>query len=700
MTSLGDSGAGTLRDTVAASAAQDSINFAVTGTINLTSGSIEINVDDLTITGPGATQLEITRSSGTFGIFNAGGFLIMSGVSITNGHADYGGAIRAYRGLSVSNCTFSGNTSDNAGGAIQSATSTAGLPSKLTNCTFTNNTAGAGTAANGYGGAISNGYQRPYQGTKLTVTNCTFSNNVAALSGGAIANDEYVMVLNACTFTSNRSNSDGGAIFNGRFDVGDLGPGGISMSSCTLTGNTAANGRGGAVCELSILNGSSAISGSTFSGNSAAAGGAVHNSCPLSSIETSTFASNTANATGGAINNVNWSVTGANFSNYSTNLTLTNNTFFNNQANSGGGVYNEGTGNNLQSRLTVSSCTFSTNAALNGGGIYNNGTNSGNAFVKVDNTILKTGGNGANLTNAGLGTSISSNGYNLSSDPGGGFLTAATDQINTDPKLGLLQANGGGTQTMALLAGSPAQDKGNASGTDERGITRPVDFAAIPNANGGNGADIGAVEMTSVPPFIVTNTADHNDGSCSLSDCTLREAINAANAASGTNTILFNSGVTGTITLQSNLGTLTVTDGVVIVGPGARLLAVSGGENIRVFNFNTGASTLSGLTIRDGWQTTGFSGDGASHFGGGIYNHDTLTLSGCNFINNYVAGANNISPRRGWWKRPRRRDLQRWDDHSGFLDLSERLIQVARMLSRAVRVEPTRHNSVPVEPAA
>lgn len=41
----------------------------------------------------------------------------------------------------------------------------------------------------------------------------------------------------------------------------------------------------------------------------------------------------------------------------------------------------------------------------------------------------------------------SSHGYNLSSDNGGGYLTATGDQINTDPKLGPLQNNGGLTFT-------------------------------------------------------------------------------------------------------------------------------------------------------------------------------------------------------------------------------------------------------------
>jgi hypothetical protein len=47
-----------------------------------------------------------------------------------------------------------------------------------------------------------------------------------------------------------------------------------------------------------------------------------------------------------------------------------------------------------------------------------------------------------------------------------------------------------------LLPGSPAIDRGNSFGltTDQRGHRRPVDYSAIPNPDGGDGSDIGAVE--------------------------------------------------------------------------------------------------------------------------------------------------------------------------------------------------------------
>ena len=79
-------------------------------------------------------------------------------------------------------------------------------------------------------------------------------------------------------------------------------------------------------------------------------------------------------------------------------------------------------------------------------------------MVTIGNTILETGISGQNIINFG---NLTSDGYNLSDDDGGGYLTATGDQINTDPMLGPLQDNGGPTFTHALLTGSPAIDAGD-----------------------------------------------------------------------------------------------------------------------------------------------------------------------------------------------------------------------------------------------
>src|SRR5439155_17732158 len=76
--------------------------------------------------------------------------------------------------------------------------------------------------------------------------------------------------------------------------------------------------------------------------------------------------------------------------------------------------------------------------------------------------------------------------------------------------------------------------------------------------------------------FTVTSTADPGDGTCDVTECTLREAINAANTAAGADTITFASGLTGTIALASGSGDLYINDPVDIEGPGAGALTISG----------------------------------------------------------------------------------------------------------------------------
>jgi hypothetical protein len=104
-------------------------------------------------------------------------------------------------------------------------------------------------------------------------------------------------------------------------------------------------------------------------------------------------------------------------------LTVRNSTFINNV--SGCIAAYDGT-------AEVTHCTFKGNSCISG-------------TVVVAGNIFDGSGT--------LGGSIVSQGYNLSRDGGGGFLTGMGDQINIDPKLDPLglQNSGGPTQTIALM---------------------------------------------------------------------------------------------------------------------------------------------------------------------------------------------------------------------------------------------------------
>ena len=129
------------------------------------------------------------------------------------------------------------------------------------------------------------------------------------------------------------------------------------------------------------------------------------------------------------------------------------------------------------------------------------------------NTILNAGPSGANISN--VSGTITSLGYNLSSDNGGGFLTATGDQINTDPILGPLKNNGGPTFYYAPLSNSPAIDRGkdiNTAGRDQRGGLRAVNYndPSIVPPIGGDRSDIGAVELApAIRPIIADSLKTH-----------------------------------------------------------------------------------------------------------------------------------------------------------------------------------------------
>jgi CSLREA domain-containing protein len=104
----------------------------------------------------------------------------------------------------------------------------------------------------------------------------------------------------------------------------------------------------------------------------------------------------------------------------------------------------------------------------------------------------------------------------------------------------------------------------------------------------------------------VTKTADTNDGLCN-SDCSLREAINTANANPGADTILLPAG-SYTLTIppganDDNSGDLDIREQVTITGAGAAtttIVGVAGAAGDRVLELHAGAVTITGVTIRGG----------------------------------------------------------------------------------------------------
>ncbi len=142
--------------------------------------------------------------------------------------------------------------------------------------------------------------------------------------------------------------------------------------------------------------------------------------------------------------------------------------------------------------------------------------------------------------------------------------------------------------------------------------------------------------------FTVTKIADTNDGTCD-SDCSLREAIAAANLSVENDTIefsaLFNTPQTiilgGTDLIMTNNGTLAIN------GPGADKLTVSGNNTSRVFTNNTGSVALiNNLRVTGGTGTSTVS----TGRGGGVYNSGgTLTLNGLVITGNATANGGGVN---------------------------------------------------------
>src|SRR5438552_17389760 len=85
VTNTNDSGAGSLRQALSDANDGDTIEFAVTGTIGLTTGELLVD-KSITISGPGANNLAIDGNAKNRVFHVTGGNVTISGLTITNGN--------------------------------------------------------------------------------------------------------------------------------------------------------------------------------------------------------------------------------------------------------------------------------------------------------------------------------------------------------------------------------------------------------------------------------------------------------------------------------------------------------------------------------------------------------------------------------------------------------------------------------------
>jgi CSLREA domain-containing protein len=179
-----------------------------------------------------------------------------------------------------------------------------------------------------------------------------------------------------------------------------------------------------------------------------------------------------------------------------------------------------------------------------------------------------------------------------------------------------------------------------------------------------------AVPMQASTVFIVTSSDDAvdaipGDGICETASqngiCTLRAAIQEANAVPGANSVVLASGTyTQTIHWDYNdssaVGDLDITDDLTLTGAGADTTIIAARTLERVFEIGASATvSIVGVTIRDGYME--ISGDGGgilnsghltldrstitnsrAYSGGGIYNYGTLTVTRSSITGNVAGG--------------------------------------------------------------
>jgi RNase P/RNase MRP subunit p29 len=456
------------------------------------------------------------------------GTLTIQDLILKDGHtaaaAERGGGIRSRPGttaadvLNLDHVTLNNNTADGFGGGLD-ATGVADV--NISDSIFDfNHTIGTGTA----GGGISVGVNY----TSFDLTGGQLSDNTVG------QNDDLT--------------GEGGGFTNAS-------SGSVSISGTTISGNSVAGGKGGGLSNRSGA-GTLNIAGATITGNSGAfIGGGVAAAGTKTNITGSQITNNTVvtnslvmQAEGGGIHvltnatltdttvadnravEAEWpalSLSGAGVGN-ATNVALNRSTVSGNHFEGegpGDGSPHFGAGiasNSASSHMTLLNSTVTGNTDTDAVSIA--GTVVGfqsNTIVKViQSTIAGNPHNAAafNLNFPGAGSTVELRGSVISDDPQACGTVTGTSSYNVDagsscpvgtggvsnaaPLLGPLAPNGGATQTLALLVGSPAIDRVPLAActddlaapltVDQRGFARPVPV--------GGSCDAGAFEFVPGPP--------------------------------------------------------------------------------------------------------------------------------------------------------------------------------------------------------
>ncbi|HPJ26833.1 MAG TPA: choice-of-anchor Q domain-containing protein [Synergistaceae bacterium] len=312
------------------------------------------------------------------------------------------------------------------------------------------------------------------------------------ISGDISDNCYHVVTLNGANetvlldgFVLTRGNADGtGELYRNGGGLAATG-GSPAVRNCTFTDNHAVSCGGGVYANNSDI----LLESCTFLENSACNGGGFYSLHSAPRIEKSTFTSNTVQTNGGGI------MTFTSFSR------ITNCTFWKNRALNGYG----GGFHSFNDNPVICNVTFAENTAKSGGGgmSFYGGTSVVVNSISWGNAITSGAPEVREIFTQNVLSVISSCAIR------GGF-SESLNTVLSDPELGELGNNGGGTQTCALSGDSSARKAGLNPGEhlllgkiisvpeeDQRGMPRPQHL----------GADIGSYQFVPTPTAVPTPTS-------------------------------------------------------------------------------------------------------------------------------------------------------------------------------------------------